>query len=111
MITNADYVFVEKDPNETSYVKLVGECPWNGTIFQYGNLRVKVDEEADEAHLEFSYNIMESPLQIDMLNDDVGFKNYIGDILQHIIVDALSTGEYAIGRKDSDNDIEELDNE
>jgi hypothetical protein len=110
-VTNNDYVFVEKNPNETSYVKLVAENEWSGTVFQYGNLKVHVNEETDEAHLNFTYNIIESPLHEDMLNEDEGFKNYIGEVLQQIITDALDKGEYSIGRKASDDDITELDNE
>ena len=109
MITENDYKFVEKDPESTSHVMLTGENEWNGTVFQYGNLKVRVDEDADEAHLEFSYNIIESPLEVDMLNVDEGFKNYIGQVLEHIITDALDKGEYRIGSKDTDNSSEEFD--
>ena len=109
MITEKDYKFVEKDSAETSYVMLTGENEWDGTVFQYGNLSVKVDEENDEAHLQFSYDIIESPLEVDMLNEDEGFKNYIGDVLQHIITDALDKGEYRIGAKDSNDNPQESD--
>jgi len=110
-MTDKDYVFVEKDPDETSYVKITAQNEWNGTVFQYGNLSVKVNEDTDEAHLSFSYNVIESPLQIDMLNEDIGFKNYIGELLQHIITDALETGEYRLGPEDTNSDSQESDNE
>ena len=110
-MTDKDYIFVEKNPDETSYVKITAQNEWNGTVFQYGNLSVKVNEDTDEAHLSFSYTVIESPLQIDMLNEDVGFKNYIGELLQHIITDALETGEYRLGPEDTDNDSQEPDNE
>ena len=109
MISEKDYQFVEKDPNETSYVKLVANNEWNGTVFQYGNLKVHVDEETDQAQLQFSYTIIESPLHVDMLNEDAGFKNYIGQVLEHIITDALDNGDYKIGSKDSNNNTQELD--
>jgi len=44
-----------------------------------------------------------------MLEHDEGFKNYIGEVLQHIITEALDKGEYRIGSKDSDNDTQEFD--
>ena len=110
-MTNNDYVFVEKNPDETSYVKITAQNEWNGTIFQYGNLSVKEDKDVDEVCLSFSYNVIESPLHVDMLNEDVGFKNYIGEMLQHIILDALETGEYRLGPKDTNNDSQESDNE
>ena len=103
-ITNNDYKFVEKDGEETSYVMLTGENEWDGTVFQYGNLSVEVDEEADVAHLNFSYNIIDSPIEEEVLHVDEGFKNYIGEVLQHIITDALDTGEYRIGSANTDTE-------
>lgn len=107
MITENDYKFVEKDSDGPSYVMLTGDNEWNGTVFQYGNLKVIEDQEKDEAQLQFTYNIIESPLEHDMLNEDEGFKNYIGELLQTIIMEALETGEYRIGPKDSDDNTEE----
>jgi len=108
-VTKDDYKFIEKDSAETSYVMLTGDNEWNGTVFQYGNLKVRVDEDTDMAELQFSYDIIESPLETDMLNENEGFKNYIGQVLQYIITDALETGEYKIGSKDSDDNTQESD--
>ena len=108
-VTKDDYKFIEKDSAETSYVMLTGDNEWNGTVFQYGNLKVRVDEDTDMAELQFSYDIIESPLETDMLNENEGFKNYIGQVLQYIITDALETGEYKIGSKDSDDNTQEPD--
>jgi hypothetical protein len=101
MITNADYIFVERNPDETSYVKLTGESPWNGTVFQYGKLALHENIEADFMELSFTYNVIESPLRKEMLEEDVNFKNYIGEVLGHIIDDAVNTGEYQIGTRDN----------
>lgn len=109
MITQNDYKFVEKGQDETSYVMLVGENEWNGTVFQYGNLKIRVDEDSDQAQLQFTYRVIDSPLHVDMLNEDAGFKDYIGQVLEHIIVDALDSGEYRIGNEDSNDNTEELD--
>lgn len=106
MITENDYKFVEKDTESTSYVMLTGETNWRDTVFQYGNLKFRIEEDNDEAHLEFSFNIIESPLEINTLNDDTDFKNYIGQVLEHIITDALDKGEYRIGTKDSNDDTQ-----
>ena len=108
-ITNEDFEFVEKDSEETSYVMLTGDSEWKGTVFQYGNLKVQVDEDTDMAQLQFSYDIVESPLETEVLNEDEGFKNHIGQVLQYIITDALETGEYKIGSKDSDDNTQESD--
>jgi hypothetical protein len=106
------YRFVEKDPNETSYVQLVGETPWSGTIFQYGNLKVIAPETPDGmATLAFTYKIIDTPLREEVLEVDPSFKNYIGAVLQHIITDALETGEYKLGSDDSNDHTSELDSE
>jgi hypothetical protein len=110
-IDKGAYIFVEKDANETSYVKLTGDTPWKGTIFQYGNLKVlspeNENDDVDQATLSFSYRIIESPLREEVLQVDKSFKNYLGALLEHLLTDALETGEYTIGSNDSDNDPEE----
>jgi hypothetical protein len=108
-IAKSDYTFVEKDPNETSYVKLTGDTPWKETIFQYGNLKVLTPDDSDveQATLSFSYRIVEAPLRDEVLMVDKAFKNYVGAVLEHILTDALETGEYKLGSDDSNNDTEE----
>jgi len=107
-----DYRFVEKvihGEGETSYVQLIGETPWSGTVFQYGNLRLLAPQENDAEHatLAFSYRIIDSPLRKESLEENTAFKNYLGAVLEHILTDALETGEYNIGSNDSDDNIEE----
>lgn len=110
-ITEADYTFVEKNAEETSYVKLTGDTPWNGTVFQYGNLKVLTPENAEDdvekATLSFSYRIIDTPLREEVLQEDKAFKNYLGAVLEHLLTDALETGEYKIGSNDSDDYSEE----
>lgn len=108
-ITLEDYRFVEKEPNESSYVQLTGDTPWMGTVFQYGNLRLLAPEtdDVEDATLSFSYRIIDTPLREEVLQDDPSFKNYVGAVLEHILTDALETGEYKLGSDDSNNDTEE----
>lgn len=108
-ILDSDYTFVEKDPDETSYVKLTGETPWVGTIFQYGNLKIITPEtdDVDNATLSFSYKVIESILHKEILDIDRAFKNYIGAVLEHILTKAFESGEYNIGSDDSNNDTTE----
>lgn len=111
-ISADDYRFVEKDPNETSYVQLTGDTPWSGTVFQYGNLRLVAPEENEGmATLSFSYKIIDTPLREEVLEVDTSFKNYLGAVLQHILTDALETGEYKIGSSDSNDDTTKPDSE
>lgn len=109
VVTTSDYRFVEKDESETSYVQLMGDTPWKGTVFQFGNLRI-IEPELDsieEATLSFSYRIIDTPLSEDAINKDTTFKNHIGAVLEHILADAFETGEYKLGSDDSNNDSEE----
>lgn len=108
-ITEADYTFVEKAAEETSYVKLTGDTPWKGTVFQYGNLKVLAPEtdNVEQATLSFSYRIIDTPLREEVLQADRAFKNYLGAVLEHLLTDALETGEYKLGSNDSNNDPEE----
>lgn len=108
-ITEADYTFVEKDAEETSYVKLTGDTPWKGTVFQYGNLKVLAPENdnVEQATLSFSYRIIDTPLREEVLQVDKAFKNYLGAVLEHLLTNALETGEYKIGSNDSDDYSEE----
>jgi hypothetical protein len=63
--------------------------------------------DVEQATLSFSYRIIETPLREEVLMVDKAFKNYVGAVLEHILTDALETGEYKLGSDDSNNDTEE----
>ena len=59
----------------------------------YGQVGVREDKTLDLATLSFNYTILDpAEFNIDELNKDESFKNYLGSVLQYIITDSL---EYA----------------
>jgi len=84
-ITESDYTFVESNLSDFYGVKLkTGE--WKDVVITYGKVTIKENKEAAIATLAFSYQINESgKFQPDQLEADENFKNYLGDILSHII--------------------------
>jgi hypothetical protein len=84
-ITESDYTFVESNLSDFYGVKLKsGE--WKDVVITYGKVTIKENKEAAIATLAFSYQINESgKFQPDQLEADENFKNYLGDILSHII--------------------------
>ena len=79
--------------------------PYKDVVYQYG--KVVVEEAPDgNAYLKFVYNVLQSP--IEKLDDDLDFKNHIGEILVSILQHNLNQEQANANRND---DIEELDTE
>jgi hypothetical protein len=91
-----DYVFVEKPSSDFYSVKLL-QGAYTDVIYTYCAVTLKEDKENDTAVLQFQYKIESTPEHIDdaQLFNDVHFKNYIGDLLSHI----LEKNEFKIGKK------------
>lgn len=84
-ITENDYGFVQSNSSELYGIKLKSG-KWKDVIITYGRIKVKENKEADIATLQFEYNINDTgKFQNDELVADENFKNYLGDILSHII--------------------------
>ena len=59
-------------------------------IFQYGKVEIKEDEKNDNASLQFNYDVLVSPtIPKEDLEEDIDFKNLMGDILHHLIEEQL----------------------
>lgn len=91
-ITDKDYTLVENPSSAFHGVKFKrGE--WKDVIVVYGQVGVKEDESLDIATLSFNYTIQDpADFNIDELNKDEAFKNYLGAVLQYIITDSLENG-------------------
>ena len=91
-ITDKDYTLVENPSSAFHGVKFKkGE--WKDVIVVYGQVGVREDESLDLATLSFNYTIQDpADFNVDELNEDEAFKNYLGAVLQYIITDSL---EYA----------------
>jgi len=84
-----NYVIPESEDTTVGVKLLTGE--YSDTVYQYG--KVKFEEEKDGAiYLQFVYNVMETPLEKDVLEKDMNFKNHIGDILVSIMSQNIDKG-------------------
>jgi len=106
-ITNKDYTLVENDSGELAdfYGIRLKTGKWKNVIFVYGKVSVKEDQTNDTATLSFTYTIQD-PVDhdIDKLQSDPDFNNYLGALLQHIISENLENKEAQIGFKTSTTD-------
>jgi len=84
MIEGIDYCYIYPKNDKTSvHIKFL-EGPYKDTIFKYG--KVKFKEENEQVYLLFAYDVLESPIKKPAkLEKDDTFKNYIGDLLVEIM--------------------------
>lgn len=100
------YAFVEK-PTSWAYSIKIKKGTYEGVIVTYGRVQVVEDKAAGQAKLNFTFAINESPkFDKKELENDLQFKNVLGDMLSHILLNALDTGKFKLGngRKPSSND-------
>jgi hypothetical protein len=84
-ISESDYKFVESSLSDLYGIKLTSG-KWKDVIITYGKITIKEDKEAVIATLSFTYHVEDAAsFQPDQLEADIEFKNYLGDVLSHII--------------------------
>jgi hypothetical protein len=109
MITSNSYTFVEHKGDEDWYVK-IKEGDFKDIVYKYGRIEVVEDKEEDSARLKFQFKIAKIPEELQMneeeLQEDVEFLNLLGDILSHVIEDAMESGKYKLGNDDKPTDSE-----
>ena len=99
-ITSADYSLVENDGSTFADfygVKyLTGK--WKNVVVVYGKVSVKENIATDEAKMSFTYAIQDpANFDIEELEKDEDFNDYISRVLQFIIMDSLENKEAQIG--------------
>ena len=84
MIEGLDFCYIyPKDDGTSVHIKLL-EGSYKGTIFKYG--KVKFKEENEQIYLLFAYDVLESPIDKPRkMEKDEKFKNYLGDLLVEIM--------------------------
>lgn len=86
MKMNEDYIF-EIDENN-AYVKIIsGE--YLGTKYMYGKVSAHEDKDTKEGFLDFSFDIVETDLNKEMLEKDENFIKVVGDILVNVITEQM----------------------
>ena len=92
-ITELDYSFVE-NPESDFYGVRLKSGKWEDVIVVYGKVSIKESVETGYATLGFSYTIQDpASFQPDELESNEDFKNYLGDVLSHIINNKEETNE------------------
>ena len=92
-ILKSDYTFVENPESDFYGVKLKSG-QWKNVIVIYGKVSIKESVETGVATLAFTYQVEDpASYQPDELEDNNEFKNYLGDILGHIINTKEETNE------------------
>jgi len=80
----------EYEDEDLARIKLTSD-KWDGIIYHYHTVQF-VHEEDDEAILKFDYDIVESPIGLDVTSltkeDHEDFETLLGDILVEIITEA-----------------------
>ena len=84
MIEGLDYCFIyPKEDPQSVHIRLL-EGKYKDTVFKYG--KVKFEEKDDQVYLLFAYDVLESKeFKPKQLEKDIGFKNYLGDLLVEIM--------------------------
>ena len=100
-VTDKDYSIVEHENSAFYGVKLKAGT-WKDVTVIYGQVGIKEDENLHMATLSFNYTVQDpADFNIDELNKDEPFKNYLGSVLQYIITDSLENGGH-IGESTTD---------
>lgn len=88
MIEGIDFCFIyPKDDNETVHIKFL-QGPYKDTVFKYG--KVKFEEKNGEPHLQFAFDVIESPLmKPKKMELDKKFQEYVFHLLVDFISDNL----------------------
>ena len=96
-ITKDWYSFVERPASLLYSVKIL-KGKYEGVVVTYGKVALK--EESDVLRLNFQFKIEESPkINVKKLEQNDEFRNFLGDILSHIIDSSFKSGAYKLGDK------------
>lgn len=107
-VSSEDYIFIESDADDQWAVRLRTEFP--GVDFMFGDIKIREVGEGDdiEAILDFKYYIIDpGEFEKDWLDDNEDFKNHLGQVLQHIIMDAAQNGKIKDERSEHTTDNSE----
>ena len=99
MVTSDDYTFMENSMSENWAVHIKTGA-WEGVQYAYGKIGLREHADTqDGATLQFNYAILDAcDFDESVLKCDPDFNNHIGDILSHILTDALENNKFRIGK-------------
>lgn len=85
---NVTYQLIPDGSHEQDWNMRLLEGPYNETVVKIG--AVAVNEK--KGHLTFNFTVIESPDE-ELNEDNIELQDYVADILQHVIVEAIKTGD------------------
>jgi len=99
-ITEYDYERLSYIPDSShdSFKILTGK--YSGTIITFGEVAVTENMDGSDAKLQFQYQIEETPLDANEIQNTPELNNHLGDILSHILQRAIEDDNFKIGIPD-----------
>ncbi len=92
-----DYTFMENADYPDQHLIRIKTGIYKDVIYAYGKVKAVLENNSDDiAKLDFKYQIVENPTDME-LDNDPDFGNYIGAVLQHCMTEAFESGKYRIG--------------
>lgn len=99
---NKPYTLVEHENSNFYGVKFL-EGKYKDVVVVYGTVSLRESEDKEYAKLSFTFNVQDpAEHDADTLSNSEEFKNYLGDMLQDIMVESLTEKGAQIGSKGKD---------
>ena len=85
------FILVSDKSKEWTALRLTDTTEeYKDIIYKYGKVEINEDEKNDNASLQFDYDVLVSPtISKKDLEEDMDFKNLMGDILHYLIEEQL----------------------
>lgn len=100
MITSDDYIFME-NPMSENWAIHIKTGPWEGVQYAYGKIGLRENPDQSGATLQFNYAILEAgEFDENVLKYSPDFNNHVGDILSHILTDAMENDKFRLGNNE-----------
>jgi hypothetical protein len=96
MVIDEDYVLRDDltKPDETSAIEISSSTVWRGVIYRYSTVSFVEDPDTGKANMRFMFDIIEpARFTEEELRSDIGFVQYIGTILNSLILEYVSLPE------------------
>jgi hypothetical protein len=103
MITSDDYTFME-NPMSENWAVHIKTGVWEGVQYAYGKIGLRENADKTGATLQFNYAILDAcDFDENVLKYDPDFNNHLGDILSHILDDAIQNDKFKLGNHERAN--------
>lgn len=96
MVIDEDYILRDDltAPDQTTAVEIASDTIWKGITYRYAAVSFLEDKDTGKANMRFTFDIID-PVGFteEQLRSDVGFVQYIGTILNALILEYVATPE------------------